>query len=340
MKKTLLEVKMKKELFGTLPSGECVHIYTLENDVATLKVLDRGGVIQSFTVFGVDVVGGFDTIEGYLADTSHQGALIGRVANRIGGARFEMNGKVYNLPKNDGENCLHGGVGFDYKMWTVVSCTDSEIVLKYTSDDMEEGFPSVLHTTVKYALDGTNLMIDYTATPEGDTPIALTNHAYFNLNGFGGTILSHKAVIYADKYTEVDDSLIPNGNRPCVVGTPFDFNTPHEIGERIGGEFIGYDHNLVLTPNADEKIYGLPLIANIEGDKIAMKVYTDQVGVQFYIGNFLGDGPDFKGGIKQVRHGAFCLETQTEPNCINHGIGFYKIGDTYKHKTIYSFNKK
>ena len=328
---------MEKRYFGTLPSGDAVTVYTIANENITLEVLDRGCVIKSLTFNGVDTVRGFDTLESYLADTSHQGAVIGRVANRVAGARFVMDGKEYNLPKNDGENCLHGGCGYDYKIWNVISASDEEIELEYTSADGEEGFPNELYVRVKYKIDGTALTIDYTAIPKGQTPIALTNHAYFNLNGFGGTILSHKAEIFADTYTEVNECLIPNGDHPSVKGTPFDFNTPHEIGERIGGDLIGYDHNFVLTPKHDGK-YDIPLIARVSGDKISMSVYTDQPGVQFYIGNFLGDGPDFKGGIKQVRHGAFCLETQTEPDCINHGIGFYKEGDTYRHTTVYSFS--
>ncbi len=149
------------------------------------------------------------------------------------------------------------------------------------------------------------------------------------------------ATIYADRYTEVDDKLIPNGNRPSVVGTPFDFLTPHKIGERCGGDFIGYDHNFVLSPTQKATLFGksLDYIAKVSGERLSLEVYTDQPGVQFYIGNFLGDGPDFRGGVKQVFHGAFCLETQTEPDCINHGIGFYNKGEVYTHSVVYKVTK-
>ncbi len=329
---------MVKKLFGTLPTVEEIYIYTLKTEDALVNIMTRGATIVNFKAFGTDIVGGFDKLETYLNETSHQGAIIGRVANRVGGAKFEMDGKVYTLPNNDKGNCLHGGDGFDHKVWTVTDYTDTSITLEYTSEDGEEGFPSRLRVVVTYKLEGAKLLIDYLAYPEGKTPIALTNHAYFNLDGFGGTIEEHTAVIYADRYTEVDDLLIPNGNRPSVEGTPFDFKTPHTIGERCGKDFIGYDHNFILSPEKKEVLFGkeLGLIADVKGKRLGMKVYTDQPGVQFYIGNFLGNGPDFRGGTKQVFHGAFCLETQTEPDCINHGIGFYNKGDVYTHSTVYA----
>ncbi|MBQ9069899.1 MAG: galactose mutarotase [Clostridia bacterium] len=332
---------MKKKLFGTLPTGEDVYIYTLTSENALVNIMTRGATIVNFKAYGTDIVGGFDKLETYLEDTSHQGAIIGRVANRVGKAKFEMDGKVYNLPQNDNGNCLHGGDGFDHKVWNVTDYSDTSITLEYHSFDGEEGFPAALDVKVTYTLSGTSLLIDYKAYPKGKTPIALTNHAYFNLDGFGGTIEEHSIKIYADKYTEVDEDLIPNGIRPYVAGTPFDFRTPHKIGERCGKDFIGYDHNFILSPERREILFGkeLALIAEVSGKELSMNVYTDQPGVQFYIGNFLGDGPDFRGNTKQVFHGAFCLETQTEPNCINHGIGFYNEGDVYTHSTVYSVKK-
>ena len=334
---------MDKKLFGTLPTGEEVYTYTLKNDAASLTVMNRGATVVNFYVYGTDIIGGFDTLDGYLADDSHQGATIGRVANRVANATFTMDGAVYMLPDNDNGTCLHGGCGFDYRIWEVTEVSDDRITFTYLSPDGDEGFPSELKASVTYILDGTTLIIDYTAIPYGKTPIALTNHSYFNLDGFGGTIKDHVAVIYAKNYTEVDESLIPNGEHPTVFDTPFDFTTPHTIGERIGGDFVGYDHNFILFPETYADFIGkkLGLIAEVCGKALKMSVYTDQPGVQFYIGNFLGHGetPDFKGGVKQVQHGAFCLETQTEPNCINLGEGFYDVGDVYKHTAVYKIER-
>ncbi len=333
---------MDKKYFGTLPTGEDVHIFTIKNESAELTVMDRGATIVSFKAFDSEIVGGYDSLDGYLQDTSHQGATIGRVANRIENACFKMDGAIYMLPANDGDNCLHGGIGFDYKMWTVCGFNENSIELTYTSEDGEEGFPAELKCIVKFTLRDTELIIDYDATPSSKTPIALTNHSYFNLDGFGGTVLKHNCQIFADKYTAVNDNLIPSGEHPSVKGTAFDFTEAHKIGERVGDDFIGYDHNFVLCPDSFAEYSGkkLGLAAKVWNDRLEMKVYTDQPGIQFYIANFLGDNkPLFKGGIKPIKHGAFCLEAQTEPNCINHGEGFYDAGEHYTQTTVYKIEK-
>ena len=332
---------MNKEFFGTLNSGEAIHLYKLHNSECEVKLSDLGATIVSFSVFGKDVVGGFDTLSVYLKDNSHQGATIGRVANRIADARFTMDGKECRVTANDNGNCLHGGCGFDYKVWQVKEYVDEKIVFEYTSLDGEEGFPASVTATVSFTLVGTELIMDYKATPDGKTPISMTNHAYFNLNGFGGDILGHKLTIYADRYTKVGANLIPTGERPEVSGTAFDFTEPRTIGERIAETDSGYDHNFILEPKAYGEYLGkkLGLAAVLEGEAVRMRVYTDQPGVQFYSGNFLGYGPDFKGGVKQIKHGALCLEAQTEPNSINHGIGFYDKGETYTQTTVYSMEK-
>ncbi len=332
---------MKKKLFGTTPENDAVSLYTISSDGATVTVTDFGAAIVSFQVFGRDILGGFDTLDGYLNDDSHQGGTVGRVANRISGAEFEMDGKVYRLPKNNGKNCLHGGVGFDRRVWQVTEHLDDSILLEYTSSDGEEGFPAELAVRVRFTLKKTDLIIDYEAVPSGKTPISLTNHAYFNLDGLGKDIKEHVAVIYAESYTEVDDELIPTGRHPSVRGTVFDFTSAHKIGERIGREFIGYDHNFVLSPKSFKEYSGkmLGLGAEVSSGELMLRVYTDRPGLQFYIGNFLGNGPDFKGGVKQVKHGAFCLEAQTEPDCISLGEEFYGAGEVYTQTTVYSIEK-
>lgn len=333
---------MKKEFFGTLPTGESVHKYTITDGAAVATVMDFGATVVSFDVLGKSIIGGYSSLDDYLTDDSHQGATIGRVANRIGGATFSMDGKRYSLPQNDNGNCLHGGNGFDRRLWSVDEYDGKKITFSYISADGEEGFPGKLEVKVTYTVTQNDLKIDYLAIPDSKTPIALTNHSYFNLNGFGDTILSHTAQIFANTYTEVDENLIPNGNHPAIEGTVFDLRSPKIIGQAVSADFIGYDHNFVLSPETKKIFDGksLGLAAIVEGDELTLKVYTDQPGVQFYIGNFLGGTPDFAGGIKRILHGAFCLETQTEPNCINHGEGFYDKGDTYTHTCVYSVSKK
>ena len=332
---------MNTDFFGKTQNGENAYLYILENDVCKAVFSDYGATVISLVVDGKDIVGGFDSLSTYLTDDSHQGATIGRVANRIAKARFTMDGKEYSLPANNGENCLHGGKGYDFKLWEVKEYSEDSISFAYLSPDGDEGFPNEVYVTVKYTLSGSELIIDYTATPSGKTPISLTNHSYFNLNGFGEDILSHTLTLFADKYTEVGGDLIPTGVRPDVYETPFDFNTPHTIGERIGKVDGGYDHNYILKPTSfkDFGDKSLGLAAVLEGETLRMSVYTDQPGIQLYTGNFLGFGPDFKGGVKQVKYGALCLEAQTEPNSVNHGVGFYAKGETYTQTTVYSIEK-
>lgn len=332
---------MQKNFFGKTKSGNEASLYVLKNDACEVKLSDYGAMIVSLTVFGKDVVGGFDSLDDYMNDDSHQGATIGRVANRIADATFVMDGKEYRVTKNDNGNCLHGGCGFDFKLWQLKEYDNEKIVFEYTANDGEEGFPASLTVTVSYILSGTELIIDYKATPDGKTPIALTNHSYFNLNGLGGDILAHKLTIYADSYTAVNDKLIPSGVRPSVIGTPFDFTSVHTVGERIEKTYGGYDHNYILSPTMHGEYLGkrLGLAAVLEGESIRMRMYTDQPGVQFYSGNFLGSGTNFKGGVKQIKHGALCLEAQTEPNAVNHGTIFYEKGEIYTQTTVYSFEK-
>ena len=333
---------MIREIFGKTKSGDDVEIITLENDIAELKIMTRGATIVSFKTFGVDIVGGYDKIEDYETDTgSYQGATVGRVANRIGDASFTMDGAIYMVTDNDNGNCLHGGDGFSFKLWNIEEMTKNSVTFSYFSADGEEGFPSGLLTKVKFTLRDATVIIEYEATPDGKTPIALTNHSYFNLDGFGGVIDNHIATIWADRYTKVDDKLIPTGEKTLVEGTPYNFRCPKKIGEDFGKKVDGYDHNFVLCPEISSKFEEkqVPLAASVTNGKLALNVYTDQPGVQFYTGNFLEGAPDFRGGVKKIKHGAFCLEAQTEPNCINHGIGFYDAGEVYRQITVYEVKK-
>jgi aldose 1-epimerase len=337
------DLYMDKKLFGTTSVGESIYAYTIKNDIASVTVLNFGGILQSFTVHGISIVGGYDFVEDYEADTSHQGGLIGRVANRVANAAFEMDGKTYMLPVNNGKSCLHGGIrGFDRRIWQIIEANENEIKLFYHAEDGEEGFPGALDVTVIYRLEGGDLLIDYTAIPHSKTPIALTNHAYFNLNGFGDTIHTHLLTLAAERYTEMNESILPTGNRPEVFGTPFDFTVPRAVGAHFSDTFSGYDHNFILSPKTSETVCGmqLPLVATLEGDSLIMKTYTDQKGVQIYTANFLKGDPKFSGNIQRIKHGAICLETQTEPGAIARGEIFYDKGQVYRHQTVYSVKKK
>ncbi len=333
---------MVRERFGRLKSREMVDMITLGNDQAVLKILTYGARVHSFIAHGVSIVGGYDGIADYEADDSYQGAVVGRVANRIADAQFSMDGAIYMLTGNDNGNCLHGGRGFNSRVWYVIEECEESVTLGYTALDGEDGFPAGLEVSVKYTLRGATVIIEYSAVPDGKTPIALTNHSYFNLDGFGGVIDDHVATIYADKYTEVGKGLIPTGNRPLVEGTPFDFRAPKKIGADFGNGVDGYDHNFVLCPEIYAEFNGknVHLAASVTNGRLALNVYTDQPGVQFYTGNFLGGEPKFSGDTPRVKHGAFCLEAQTEPNCVNHGIGFYEAGEEYKQITVYEVLKK
>lgn len=332
---------MLVERFGRLKSREITEIITIGNECATLKILTYGARIHSFWAHGVNIIGGYEHISEYEKDDSYQGAIVGRVANRIKDAEFCMDGAVYMLTDNDGGNCLHGGDGFSSHLWYIDEEGDNYVTLGYTSLDGEDGFPAGVEVKVKYTLIGATVIIEYSAIPDGKTPISLTNHSYFNLDGFGKTIDNHIATIYADRYTEVGEGLIPTGNRPLVAGTAFDFRQPKKIGENFGAEVDGYDHNFVLCPEiykdfAENKLH---LAASVTNGELELCVYTDQPGVQFYTGNFLGGKPDFAEGIARIKHGAFCLEAQTEPNSVNSGVGIYDAGEEYKQITVYEIKK-
>lgn len=333
---------MNMRVFGTLPNGNDIYAFTISDGAAKAEIMTYGASIISFKPFGnIDVIGGFDTIDGYLNDTSNQGAIVGRVANRIEGASIEIEGKIYPLANNDNGNCLHGGVGFQHRVWNVDNFSSDTVTLSYYSPDGEDGFPGALTIRVKYTVKDAAIHIEYEGIPESTTPIALTNHAYFNFDGFGGDIKKHKLQIFAERYTEVNENLIPNGNRPFVAGTDIDFREMRYIDNGIG-EFKGYDNNMILSP-VSYKSFGdteLGLVAIAENEKMSMNTYTDQPGMQLYTGYFLGNGPDFKGGIPQIQYGGFCLETQTEPNCVKHNEAIYQAGEIYRHYTIYEFHKK
>lgn len=344
--------KISSADFGKTREGTPVRLYTLRNPsgaeatitnyggrIVTLKVPDKRGMMG-------DVIAGVDTLEGFLDNNPFFGALVGRYANRIGRAQFTLNGVVYKLPKNNGENSLHGGLkGFDKVVWTAREMPDGGLELSYVSKDGEEGYPGNCKVTVRYHLtDANELRIDYSATTDKDTVVNLTNHAYFNLKG-EGDILGHVLTLNADRFTPGDAGLIPTGEMKSVAGTPFDFRKATAIGARINQDDPqlkagkGYDMNFVLNKKGDE----LSLAARVEEPSSGrvMEVWTTQPGVQFYTGNNLNGMIRGKGRVYAPRT-ALCLETQhfpDSPNKANFPSPVLKAGAEFKSTTIYRFSK-
>ncbi|WP_274362153.1 aldose epimerase family protein [Paenibacillus thermotolerans] len=345
--------------FGTTPDGRQIHIYRLTNRagtsaeiatvggaIVTLHVPDRNGRLDDVTL-------GFDNGADYVRNGPYLGALVGRHANRIEDAVFELNGVEYNLAKNDGNNHLHGGLtGFNKAVWEaeIVEAEQGEALqLKYRSVDMEEGYPGNLDVKVTYALtDEHALIIDYEAVSDRDTVINLTNHAYFNLAGHAsGTIENHELAIDADRFTPVNDECIPTGEIRDVAGTPMDFRTPKRIGPGLSSDDEqiknggGYDHNWVLKVNGARPEKFAELYE--PGSGRVMEVFTTKPGVQFYSGNFLDGSETGKDGAVYGKRSGLCLETQFFPNAMKHKhfpSPILRAGELYKHTTIYKFGVK
>lgn len=346
---------ISKEPFGKAKSGELVERYTMRNQSGMeVAVLTYGGIVQAIRLphgpgKTVDVALGFDTLDGYLGEHPYFGALIGRYGNRIGNAKFSLNGKEYKLAANNNGHALHGGLkGFDKVVWAPKEVPGDEpaLDLTYTSKDGEEGYPGDLTVTVRYTLTNNNeLRIDYNATTDKDTVVNLTNHTYFNLAGAGeGDILGHSIQILADRFTPVDAGLIPTGELRTVAGTPFDFLELRPIGARImqddpqmvNGK--GYDHNYVLNSGGG----ALALAARVTGPNglRTMEVHTTEPGIQFYSGNFLDGTIKGKGGRAYAQRYGFCLETQhfpDSPNKPDFPSVVLKPGQKYQSTTVYRF---
>ncbi len=346
-----------KVAFGKTPDGTDVFLYTLRNASGMeVKITNYGGTIQSIKVPDAnktfaDVVEGFDSAEGYTQpnNKSYFGALIGRYGNRIGKAQFELAGKMYHLPANDGPNTLHGGInGFNKKVWEpkpMQTPMGPALELHYVSRDGEEGFPGTLDVTVRYTLDKKNgLHIDYSATTDKETVLNLTNHSYFNLSGAGNpSILKERITIDADNYTPVDETLIPTGKIEEVSGTPFDFRHGAVIADRVNKDSdqlkygLGIDLNWVLNHKGDLTKPAVK-VEDLASGRV-MEVYTDQPGVQFYTGNHLDGSVTGMGGT-YVKNSALCLETQhypNSPNQPNFPSTTLEPGTTFHSTTIYRF---
>jgi len=346
--------------FGKTNEGEAVSLYTLTNkNGMEVQITNYGGIIVSLTAPDragkfADVVLGFDNLEGYLKGHPFFGCITGRYANRIAGGSFTLDGKTYTLAKNNGENHLHGGLkGFDKAVWKAEPADSRDgaaLKLSYLSKDGEEGYPGNLKVTVTYTLarERNELRIEYRATTDKATPINLTNHTYFNLAGQGeGDILGHVLHINADRFTPVNDKLIPTGELRSLDGSPLDFRKPTAIGARIDARYEqlgfgrGYDHNYVLNGKPGE----LALAARAEEPKSGriLEVLTTEPGMQLYTGNFLDGSLTGKGGKVYQRRFGFCLETQHFPDSPNQAkfpSTILRPGQEYRSTTVFRFSAK
>ena len=353
--------------FGELPDGRLVKKYTMHNgEGMSVSAMNYGGIILSVNVPDregtvEDVVLGFDSLaeyrsEAYRSAGPYFGALIGRYGNRIAEGRFTLDGTTYELATNNGPNHLHGGQeGFDQKFWAAETFVSEEgvgVIFTYTSPDGEEGYPGRLDATVTYTLTDDNaLLIEYEATTTEATPVNLTQHSYFNLDGDGdGSILDDELMINAEAFTPVDSTLIPTGEVRPVEGTPFDFTDLRPIGQHIDADNQqlahgqGYDHNFVLD-RTDVVPGEMALAARVwdpESGRL-LEVRTTEPGLQFYSGNFLRGTLTNEDGEPYQRRSGLALETQHFPNSPNEPdfpSTILRPGETYRSATVYDFDTR
>lgn len=345
---------IQMEDFGKLPNGAVVKRYTLKNRNGIIaKVMDYGAILTEVWVpdrnaRSANVVAGFDNLDQYLNGHPYFGATTGRYANRIANARFSLDGKEYKLAANNGLNALHGGLkGFDKQLWKSEPLENKagqvSVRFTYLSKDGEEAYPGNLNITVIYTLtDENELVIDYSASTDKPTVVNLTNHSYFNLAG-SGDILGHEVQINADRYTPVNDQLIPTGELAPVSGTALDFRKPAIVGDRIDQLKPvpgGYDHNFVLKREGP----GLQLAAIVTDPKSGRKVevLTTEPGMQLYTGNFLDGKLKGVNGVVYNKHSALCLETQHFPDSPNQPkfpTTTLLPGAEFKSSTVFRFSK-
>ncbi|MBB4659948.1 aldose epimerase family protein [Parvularcula dongshanensis] len=343
---------IERTAYGTTQTGEAVTCFTLTGATGMqMSVLDYGGTITALTARGraghfADVVLGLDDLAAYEANTAFLGALIGRYANRIAGGRFSLDGHAYTLETNDPPNTLHGGArGFDKRVWEAEAREGEagpKLILRYVSPDGEEGFPGTLQVQVTYLLrEDDTLVVHYRAETDAPTPVALTQHSYFDLTGGAGDPMAQVLRLAADAFTPIDETAIPTGEVRSVDGTPFDFREPTGIADRIDAEDEqlrlagGYDHNLVLSGS------GLRL-AGVLSDPASgrvLEVHTTEPGIQFYSGNHFDGTSHGKGRTLGWRTGV-CLETQAFPDSPNQP-GFpdtaLRPGELYESTTEFRF---
>ncbi|KAL8118229.1 uncharacterized protein LOC141723629 [Apium graveolens] len=328
--------------------GGNIGVYELKRGNFSIKVTNFGATVLSVMLPDKngkldDVVLGYDSVKDYWNDTTYFGAIVGRVANRIANARFTLDGVVYHLSANDGNNTLHGGkTGFSEMIWTVKHYqANSDITLTYSSPDGENGFPGDVSVEVTYMLmDGNKLALKLKARPKNKaTPINLASHTYWNLAGHNnGNILSHSIQLLASKITPVKKDLIPTGHIVPVAGTAYDFLQSREIGSKIGELSDGYDINYVLDGTSKKHLNKAAIVYDRKSGR-KMELWTNQPGVQFYTGNMINNEKG-KSGFVYQKYAGLCLETQGFPNAVNQPNFPSQIvnpGETYEHIMVYRF---
>lgn len=347
----ILENKLK-EAFQNNINGSDTDVYFLQNQLDTkVGICNYGARITHFIVKTnkgefIDVVLGFNSLEDYQnANERYHGVTVGPFANRIAAGKFELDGELYQLEKNNGQNSLHGGfTGFHDKVWEVTEVSANSIKLTVTTALGEAGFPGGLVVSIKYTLtDDNELLMDYHAETERNTIINLTNHAYFNLNGEqDGDITKHTVQINAKSFVAINNECIPFGKK-SVENTPFNFREPKAIDKDLSADDEqliaggGYDHSFELKDEANDELI---FAASAQGDKSGLKleVFTTEPAIQFYSGNFLMGNDKGKSDVFYVKRSGFCLETQHHPDAPNHSnfhSTLLKAGEIFSSKTIY-----
>jgi aldose 1-epimerase len=336
--------------FGELPDGREVTAYTIASPGGlTMRVLDLGATVQGLRVpFGdepVEVVYGHDDVDGYLAPgAGFHGAIVGRYANRIAGARFTLDGVVHSLSASEGPTCLHGGVdGFHRRLWTVTDHRDDSITLEHVSPHGDQGFPGELRARATYAVRDDGVEVELSAECDRPTVVSLTNHAYLTLAGVGsGTVDDHLLTVDADHYLPVDERFIPLGYAADVEGTPLDFREAAPIGRRVREAHPqlllarGIDHAYVLRGGGMRRAARLEHPASGRG----LEVHTDQPSLQVYTGNSLDGSTRGRGGRAMRQGDGIALETQRPPDAPNQpGLGpsVLRPGEQYRASTRWRF---
>lgn len=346
-------MSISKFIYGKMNEKD-VFAFVIENANGNkAQIIEKGATLDKLIIkdkagIPLDVLVGHDTLDGHIERSDYQGVVVGQYANRIKGGKFSIDGTEYNVTCNEKcITCLHGGGEYSSAHWFGEEISDCAVKFTYHSPDGKEGFPGNVDVSVTYTFgDDDKLVIRYSAVSDKKTVINLTNHAYFNLNGYdSGDILNHTLQINADRFTAIDETSIPTGELPEVAGTPFDFTAPKTIGRDIDADHpqikngMGYDHNFCIADHDGS----LKTIAVATGDKsgITMEVLTDLPGVQLYTGNFLDGSVIGKGNKPITKRSAFCLETQVYPDSPNHPEWpscIYDAGEKYETSTVFAFS--